>query len=605
MNIVHISTYDISGGAARAAYRLHHGLRQAGHESLMLVRQKVSSDETILRASKEMSADAVAADFYSGAVIQQHYINSHRTDISNTLFSLPAPGIDIATHPAVRDADIINLHWVAGYQSPVSLQRLFSSGKPVVWTLHDQWPFTGGCHYAAGCAKYADTCSPCPQLAEDPVGLPAAVLQDRRDAYQDAPLTVVTPSRWLAARAKESLVFRDKRIETIPNGVETDVYSPISRGRARKNLGLDASGIVLLFGSEYGGEKRKGSHELLVALRYCLSSIGSTHAVVKDKIIAICYGHLSQELQTAGLPITSLGYLRSDEQIRDAYCAADMFILPSLEDNLPNTMLESMSCGTPVIAFAVGGIPDVIADEQTGISVPRGDAEALGKAIAALSANRQQREHIGRNGRALMVERYSLEHQARNYAALYDDLIKERASGSRVYVPRGTGIEELDGRSETDALGTHVDKIYDQLLYRSLKEYAIETSQQLKVIEADRAARLEAVHNLEATLRESEADRAARLEAIHNLEALLQESEADRAARLETIHNLEALLQESEADRAARLETVHNLEAVIDEQRKLIGALQQEIKTIKSSRIWKMAEALRLIRTKRDDVTGL
>jgi hypothetical protein len=155
-----------------------------------------------------------------------------------------------------------------------------------------------------------------------------------------------------------------------------------------------------------------------------------------------------------------------------------------------------------------------------------------------------------------MVERFSLEHQARNYAALYGDLINERGSGSRIYVHRDSSVEEFGGKTWTDAFGTHVTKIYDQLLYRSLKEHAIEISQQLKAIEADRAARLDA---------------------IHNLEALLQESEVEQVARLE----------------------------IINEQRRSIDALQQEIKAIKSSLIWRMATVLRLTGKRMGDVTKL
>ena len=468
MKVVLINTYDIQGGAARAAYRLHKGLLQHETDSRLLVLNKNSDDSFVIQITCHASKDDEIEKCYFNA-IQNAYINANRTEISNTLFSLPYPGYDLSMLPEVQNADIINLHWVAWYQSPITLQKLFELGKPVVWTLHDQWAFTGGCHYSAGCNKYKRDCSSCPQLADDPFGLPEKILKDKRDLFKGANLTLVTPSRWLSECANESNLFKKLRIITIPNAVETDLFIPISKETARQNLGLPLHGLIVLFGSENGDEKRKGFKEMLSAIRMCMNSDKFARLVKDNKINFTCFGRPSKELEAAGINVCPLGYLDSDEQMRDAYSAADIFILPSLEDNLPNTMLESMSCGTPVISFEVGGIPDVIINGHTGMIVPCSDTDALGNAILSLVFDQNKRDLLSQNCRTIMVEKYALRNQAQDYLKLYAELLKIPVSQSRFVANRDT--IELTNASVNTQLGPHVKQIYNQILFRSLKEY--------------------------------------------------------------------------------------------------------------------------------------
>src|SRR5208282_1708440 len=154
---------------------------------------------SVVRAVDESVSDAASRSFFLERVIQPHYIDTHRSNFGNAIFSVPYPGCDLSALPQVGMADIINLHWVAGYQSPITLHKLFATGKPVIWTLHDQWAFTGGCHYTAGCEKFQDDCVACPQLTDDEYDVAAAVLKDRRVHLRDVKLVVVTPSRWLAS----------------------------------------------------------------------------------------------------------------------------------------------------------------------------------------------------------------------------------------------------------------------------------------------------------------------------------------------------------------------------------------------------------------------
>lgn len=517
MKLVQVSTYDIQGGAALAAYRLHRGLREIGEDCRMLVRHKASADDKVFRVFPQNQTETTDEDFFLSTVIQNHYIDSHRTDISNTMFTLPYPGYDITGLPPIQEADIINLHWVAGYQSPITLQRLFQLSKPVVWTLHDQWAFTGGCHYSAGCAKYRRDCSSCPQLADDPFDLPASILQDKLALFAQANLTLVTPSRWLASCVRESVLFKGLRVEVIPNSLDTEFFSPQPKAEAKKDLGLPRETVTLLFGAIDGAEKRKGFQELLTAVRNGLAIPDFRTLVERGQLKILCFGYPDSALEQAGLPVIALGYLDSPEKIRTAYSAADLFILPSLEDNLPNTILEALSCSTPVVAFAAGGIPEVVTDGVNGKLISVGDSHKLAQAILSLVFHPEERDLMGRNGRNLMVEQYPLPVQAKRYKSLYQELYRDPGP-TMTSLPREQAIDPPkteDNRiadafsvpSET-TLASHIQMIFDSVLFRALKRYVPSLYRIWQSTEADRAARMDQIAELTRLLNEAEADRA-------------------------------------------------------------------------------------------------
>ncbi|MBW1792396.1 MAG: glycosyltransferase [Deltaproteobacteria bacterium] len=554
----------------------------------MLVRYKASTDDSVFCLIPETPPEKVEEEFFLSVAIQEHYINSHRADISNTLFSLPYPGYDLSALPMVQAADIINLHWVAWYQSPLTLRKLFATGKPVVWTLHDQWAFTGGCHYSAGCEEYCHGCADCPQLADDPFGLPAAVLKDKLRFFEDANLTIVTPSRWMADCARQSRLFKDLRVEVIPNSLETDVFSPQPKLEAKESIGIAAETITILFGGEDSSERRKGFRELKAVIKYCLKDARFQNLVKNDRIKMICFGRLSDELEALGIPVVQLGYLDSDEKISAAYSSADIFILPSLEDNLPNTMLEAMSCGTPVVAFDVGGMPDGIINGVTGQLVPMGDVKEMGKAILSLMFNTEQREWMGKECRKKVEEQYRIDIQAQRYLELYQELIDPYASTAEAtsedhasslwQIPVPSKERPLSVTLEP-GVGSHFKDIYDQILFKALKEFSCYAQEQWETSESDRAARLEMIEELGEKLEASESDRAARLEMIEELGEKLEASEADRAARLEDMDKLGKQLEESESDRTVRGELIEKLSGLLKASKKdratLVGHVEK------------------------------
>ncbi len=415
MRIVHLATTDISGGAARSAYRLHRGLLELGEDSTMLVQRKSSNDSTVQQLPRSQHPLA----FY-GELLQSVAIDRNRSEVSNTHFSLGWPGQDVSGHPLVQAADVIHLHWVSGFQSSTDLARLLALGKKAVWTLHDLRPFTGGCHFSAGCRKYETDCARCPQLADDPFSLAAAVLADQVRALANVPLAVVTPSQWLTACARRSRVFAGTAVETIPYGIDTTQFLPMPKAEARRQIGMPEEGFLLLTGADHGAEHRKGFHKLSEALQACGADPAFRRRIEQGQITLLCFGRPSEALKALPVPVKSLGYIESDAILRAVYSAADLFVLPSLEDNLPNTILESMSCGTPAAAFNVGGVPDLIENDKTGFMAPEGDAPALSQILLDAVAQPEKLAALRTTCRRQAEENFTLALQARRYRQLYE-----------------------------------------------------------------------------------------------------------------------------------------------------------------------------------------
>ena len=542
MKILQISTHDIKGGAARATYRLHRGLRGMDQDCCMLVRHKDTDDDFVSAVVQEQETETDENAFFLEMPIQEHYINANRTDISNTLFSLPYPGYDISRSPLVRDADIINLHWVSHFQSPVTLQHIFALGKPVVWTLHDQWAFTGGCHYSAGCGGYRSGCSQCPQLRADPFSLPEAILHDKEDLFRNANLTIVTPSRWMGRCARESRLFKSLRVEVIANSLETDLYSPLPKEQAKACLEIPDDAVTFLFGAIDGAEKRKGFAELVDALRFCRENAVFQEFLGKDRVRLLCFGSPSGQMESMGIPVVSLGRLGTDEEIRNAYSAADIFLLPSLEDNLPNTILESMSCGTPVVAFHVGGVPDMVADGVNGLLVKAYDTQKMGEAIVSLMADPDKRLSMGKACRERAIRDYALDVQAGHYLKLYDDLLHQdqpaitrmkSSAGSAHGMENDVAVPSAPTRASLDTtLGSRFHAVYDDLLFHALKSFTPHIHEKWTMSELDRLKRMKQIERLTSLLESSESDREARLVQIDELTGLVETCETDRADRL-------------------------------------------------------------------------
>ena len=464
MKIAVISTFDNDGGAAIAALRLHKGFLSLNQKSAMIVRYRKSNNPYIYTIAGNTDEMLVEEKIFKS--MEKTAIEHNRTDLSNTFLSLPYPGYNLSKVDIIREADIINLHWVARFQSVESIASLLKLGKPVVWTLHDQNAFTGGCHYAAGCFKYQEECRDCPQLKDNHFQIPFHILHNKLKYWHDwcCNLTIVTPSRWLSGCVSESRLFKGLRVETIPNSVEIDDFKPKEKKAAKKELGLDPGQFTLLFGANCSNEKRKGFDNLVEALRYCLQDPKFRGLVKHDGVKILTFGPSQGELKELGFKFQPFGTITGKDKLAALYSASDLFVLPSLEDNLPNTMLESMACGTPVVSFEVGGMPDLIQNGVTGGMAPCFDTNKLGQLILDFAFDDEKRKQMGLNCRQIIEKNFKLQDQAANYLDLFNELYAKNNNlreGSEHSTSAKSEMSEVSELSEASALSFKKEILLD------------------------------------------------------------------------------------------------------------------------------------------------
>lgn len=310
--------------------------------------------------------------------------------------------------------EVINLHWVSGFLDYQSFFSLLPRRVSIVWTLHDMNPFTGGCHYNEGCSRYTQGCGACPQLGSHKLkDLSHKIWQRKQKAFaklESDRLHIVTPSIWLAEEAKRGPLLERFPISGIPYGVNTKVFSPQDPSSARAALELPQNAKVVLFIAVSTATRRKG----FVYLAEALSGLKEI-----PNLLLVSLGHGKPTIHS-DIAHLHLGHIDNDRLLSLIYSSAEVFAIPSLEDNLPNCVLESMSCGTPVVGFKVGGIPEMVRQGVTGLLVPPQDVKALRAAIAELLQDPAKRTKMAANCRTIATEEYSLEVQVQRYVDLYE-----------------------------------------------------------------------------------------------------------------------------------------------------------------------------------------
>jgi len=310
--------------------------------------------------------------------------------------------------------DVINIHWTnQGFLSVEALRLLNSA---LVWTIHDMWPFTGGCHYAGGCERYLQRCGKCPQLGsrtERDLSRLNWVRKSR--VYASLKPIILSPSRWLADLAKKSALLGKFRVETIPNGLDLEIFRRTPKKLARKLLLLPQNSKLILFGATGGGEnKRKGFNFLVEAANRIPPEIDG-----QNTSLLLFGGGAENDLPNVQLPCISVGRLNDDISLALLYSAADVFVAPSLEDNLPTTIMESLACGTPVVAFRVGGIPEMIDHKSNGYLAGVGDSADLARGIIWTLKNADRWKKLCIAARVKAEKEFDIEKISRQYLALY------------------------------------------------------------------------------------------------------------------------------------------------------------------------------------------
>jgi len=428
------TTAGHSGGAAIAMERLAAGLRAQGALVEMVTRDHLPPLEAGPRRLERRIRRGV---------------REGRTPLSNTLFTADWPAWDLVDHPAVAAADLVNVHWVAGFLAAAGVRRLVEAGRRVVWTLHDMRPFTGGCHYAAGCRGFTDRCTACPQLVAPLHDLPVRSLARARRRLAGLPLVFVSPSRWLAEELMRSSVFdpRAHQVRVIPNGLDLARYAPARAAAVRQRLGLPAEGLGILLGSVSLAERRKGNDAAVAAVTRAASTIAARGL---PPPVLITSGADAPDVP--GLACHHLGSL-DETGVRAAIQASDLHLSMAREDNLPNTVMEALSCGRPVVATRAGGIPELFTDGAEGWLVDVDDTAAAAAVLARLAGDPAAVAAAGQAARLRAEREWDAKLQARRYLDLVGSVPLE--SNARQAVPTGPVARALAGCTPAAVVAVH------------------------------------------------------------------------------------------------------------------------------------------------------
>jgi len=421
MKIVHLNTYDGNGGAGRACLRLSRALNEnsEGTTSEIWVSYKFGKNPLINDLNGTGSIKKGLSAF---GILLERYISSAFTKKLKIPFSVPVWGKDISKHPALLDADIVHLHWVNhAFLKPRDLAQLRKLNKPIVWTFHDSNAFTGGCHVRYSCDHFERECGSCPLLnISHENDLSHRIWKSKEKAYSKLSFVIVAPSTWMEASVRRSKLLRNRRIEVIPNTVETDVFMPYVKSHAKEQLNLSKDKFILLSGfMPSRKDLHKGTPYLLEALQILIDR----NLVDKDNIELIIFGNRdAKNVPDFPLKTTFLGTISDDDKLAICYSAADVFLTPSLEDNLPNTVMESLACGTPVVAFTTGGIPDMVRHKHNGYLAKYKSSEDFAEGISWVY-NHTERDSLNTNSRNTVEERFSERVIASRHIDLYQSLL--------------------------------------------------------------------------------------------------------------------------------------------------------------------------------------
>lgn len=411
---------SLDGGAGGAPYRLHQSLKGNGTTSQILVDTKNVDDESVIAVPKSRMvklATELARLTRIGHLDRLPLRLYPKRD--HKIFSLQWVPDSIEEKAAQLNPDVINLHWIcSGFLRIETISRF---SKPLIWTLHDMWAFTGGCHHSDDCNNYMDKCGCCPQLHSNKRwDLSYWIWRRKKKAWGNLNLTVVAPSSWLAKCAKASSLFKDFRIEVIPNGIDIQRYRPMTKEVAREILGLTQDKKIVLFGA-WHNVQNKGFHLLQSALRKLNKSWS-------DKMQLVVFGFSRPDkFSDLGMPVHFLGKLNDEITMSLVYSAADVFVAPSLQDNLPTTVMEATSCGTPCVAFRIGGMPDIIDHQQNGYLAEPYAIEDLAKGITWVLEDSERHSQLSYSAREKAEKEFSLEIYARRYQDLFQEVMKYEA----------------------------------------------------------------------------------------------------------------------------------------------------------------------------------
>ena len=416
MRVLIVNTSERTGGAAVAASRLMEALNNNGVKAKMLVRDKETDRLTVaaVPGQKWMQFYFLWERFVVWLRLYFNRKHLFEVDIANC-------GADVTQLPEFQEADVVHLHWInQGMLSLKGIRKILNTGKPVVWTMHDIWPATAICHLTLDCRNFETQCTHCRLLPGNGStnDLSTQIWKRKQQMLNDRQITFVTCSQWLAGEAQKSALLKGQRVVSIPNPIDTHIYTPKDKQQARQRVGLPTEGRIILFASQRVTNRNKGMGYLLEACRLLAEQYPEKK---EDITVAILGGH-AEEIE-GQLPFRTcpLGYVNDEQRIVDIYNAADVFVLPSLSENLPNTIMEAMACGVPSVGFRIGGIPEEIDHQQNGYVADYCSSEDLARGIW-WTLYEADHEAVRKACLQKVAHNYSQQSVANRYLEVYESL---------------------------------------------------------------------------------------------------------------------------------------------------------------------------------------
>jgi len=425
LKVVHINTYDGNGGAGRACLRLNNALISQGIDSKVVVHYKFGDNPAVLTFNTTALQKA-----YTAATIVLERLLAKRLlkPLKRTPFSFTWFGRSVIHHPDVKAADVIHLHWVNhSFLNPAHLAELAKLNKPIVWTFHDSNAFTGGCHVRYTCDHFVRQCGYCPLLKKaDADDASHKIWLQKQEAYQQLNFNIVAPSSWMLSSVLMSSLMQDKPALQIPNTLETNIFKPADKAQAKKQLGLPEDKFIFLTGfMPSRKDMHKGTSYLLESLELLKERLG----VNAQHIELVVFGNRNaKDVPDFSFKTSFLGTINDDAKLAMCYAAADVFLIPSLEDNLPYTVMESLSCGTPVVAFTTGGIPDMVQHLQNGYLAEYRSAKSFADGME-WAIKHEDSAALQQQSRQTVMDKFAEQVIAQKHIQLYSQLVDKAQPG--------------------------------------------------------------------------------------------------------------------------------------------------------------------------------
>jgi len=419
MKVLHLASCSIKSGAGRGIYWLHKAQCELGIDSTILTNIHGNrAEDSVISISMTSWQNIKFRLIHQLLRLPEKLYQKQK----NIMFSTGFEGIDFTRHPSYLAADIVHLHWINGM---VSMRTISKIDKPIVWTIRDMWPMTGGCHYSLNCDRYMVGCGKCPQLSSSRIGdLSKFIVKMKRAAFPKH-LRAVGISNWISECAQKSQVFNGHSVQTISNNIDTEEFYPISKPLACEVLCLGTKKKIVLVGAQYLDDFYKGFDLFKQSLNY----------LRQENLHYLFFGNvLNLELDKLNIEYTNLGFLSDSVSLRLAYSAADVFVAPSIMEAFGKMLAEAMACGTPVVCFDATGPKDIVEHQQTGYKAQPFDANDLANGIHwVINQQNDIYEQLCVNARKRAIEKFDSKVIAKKYLDLYNDILQSLIRGNPIH----------------------------------------------------------------------------------------------------------------------------------------------------------------------------